>query len=191
MHIFVYQICTFEICLHVNFPPIPDQVKLCDFGVSTQLVKSLATTFLGTNVYMAPERVQGHDYGKPAEVWSLGVTLHELATGELPFPSLLDLAAMKPFEVMKVIVEEPHARLPAGRFSAPLVDFVDRCLHKTPGLRLAPHCLTTHPFMLQGQGQADVGFDPGVIAQLVLSHRRNGAAGGGHGAGGHESMEDS
>ncbi|KAL8616675.1 hypothetical protein ACOMHN_031657 [Nucella lapillus] len=51
------------------------EVKLCDFGVSVQLVKSITTTFIGTNVYMAPERLQGKDYGKSAEISSLGTPL--------------------------------------------------------------------------------------------------------------------
>ncbi|KAK0048963.1 dual specificity mitogen-activated protein kinase kinase 5-like isoform X1, partial [Biomphalaria pfeifferi] len=116
------------------------QVKLCDFGVSTQLVKSLATTFLGTNVYMAPERLQGHDYGIPAEVWSLGVTLFELATGKLPFATLNTNernSVLQPIEIMKVIIEEPQSKLPMGQFSQNLIDFVNRCLHKMPALRLS------------------------------------------------------
>jgi serine/threonine protein kinase len=38
------------------------QVKMCDFGVSGQLVDSLANTFVGTRSYMAPERLMGSPY---------------------------------------------------------------------------------------------------------------------------------
>ncbi|GFO50343.1 dual specificity mitogen-activated protein kinase kinase 5, partial [Plakobranchus ocellatus] len=85
------------------------EVKLCDFGVSTQLVKSIASTYLGTNVYLSPERVQGQEYGKPAEVWSFGVTLFELATGKLPFTSLNESSSsttLQPFQIMRVIIDE-------------------------------------------------------------------------------------
>jgi len=147
------------------------EIKLCDFGVSTQLVKSIATTYLGTNVYMAPERVQGHDYGKPAEVWSFGVTLFELATGHLPFGRLNSVREktttspnLQPFEIMKVIVEEPQLSLPTDKFSAQLVNYVDQCLNKSPSKRLLPQDLTAHPFMLSQQN-----FDSGLISQLVLS----------------------
>ena len=142
------------------------EVKLCDFGVSTQLVKSITTTFLGTNVYMAPERVQGHDYGKPAEVWSFGVTLFELATGQLPFQNMNENRAqqLKPFEIMEWIVKEPHLKLPGDKFSAELVDFVDKCLVKSPALRLPPQNLMNHPFM-----QSQISFDPRIISQLVMS----------------------
>ncbi|KAJ3728443.1 kinase-like domain-containing protein [Lentinula raphanica] len=61
------------------------QVKLCDFGVSGELENSVAKTFVGTSVYMSPERIQGSDYSIKSDVWSLGITLIELAHGCFPF----------------------------------------------------------------------------------------------------------
>ncbi|KAH9487860.1 Dual specificity mitogen-activated protein kinase kinase 5 [Bulinus truncatus] len=141
------------------------QVKLCDFGVSTQLIKSIATTFLGTNVYMAPERLQGHDYGIPAEVWSFGVTLFELATGKLPFATLNCSdrnVVLQPIEIMRAIIEEPQMKLSANQFSPHLVDFVNRCLHKMPALRLSVQDLKNHPFMRSLERP-----NPSIISQLV------------------------
>uniref|UniRef100_A0A8C9F189 mitogen-activated protein kinase kinase n=1 Tax=Pavo cristatus TaxID=9049 RepID=A0A8C9F189_PAVCR len=54
------------------------QVKLCDFGVSTQLVNSIAKTYVGTNAYMAPERISGEQYGIHSDVWSLGISFMEV-----------------------------------------------------------------------------------------------------------------
>uniref|UniRef100_A0A8C4F2X7 mitogen-activated protein kinase kinase n=1 Tax=Dicentrarchus labrax TaxID=13489 RepID=A0A8C4F2X7_DICLA len=54
------------------------QVKLCDFGVSTQLVNSIAKTYVGTNAYMAPERISGEQYGIHADVWSVGISFMEV-----------------------------------------------------------------------------------------------------------------
>ncbi|XP_037765934.1 dual specificity mitogen-activated protein kinase kinase 5 isoform X7 [Chelonia mydas] len=62
------------------------QVKLCDFGVSTQLVNSIAKTYVGTNAYMAPERISGEQYGIHSDVWSLGISFMELALGRFPYP---------------------------------------------------------------------------------------------------------
>nr|XP_032804389.1 dual specificity mitogen-activated protein kinase kinase 5 isoform X2 [Petromyzon marinus] len=62
------------------------QVKLCDFGVSTQLVNSIAKTYVGTNAYMAPERIAGEQYGIHSDVWSLGISFMELALGRFPYP---------------------------------------------------------------------------------------------------------
>jgi len=63
-------------------------IKLCDFGVSTQLVDSIARTYVGTNAYMAPERIIGCDYTIYSDVWSFGIALCELATGQFPYPQL-------------------------------------------------------------------------------------------------------
>ncbi|KAJ3871642.1 kinase-like domain-containing protein [Lentinula edodes] len=61
------------------------EVKLCDFGVSGELENNVAKTFVGTSVYMSPERIQGSDYSVKSDVWSLGITLIELAHGCFPF----------------------------------------------------------------------------------------------------------
>ncbi|KAF4623034.1 hypothetical protein D9613_002372 [Agrocybe pediades] len=59
-------------------------IKLCDFGVSGELINSIANTFVGTSVYMSPERIQGAEYSIKSDIWSLGITLIELATGRFP-----------------------------------------------------------------------------------------------------------
>ncbi|KOS23383.1 Dual specificity protein kinase FUZ7 [Escovopsis weberi] len=60
-------------------------IKLCDFGVSGELVNSIADTFVGTSTYMAPERIQGERYTVKSDVWSFGLTIMELAIGKFPF----------------------------------------------------------------------------------------------------------
>ncbi|XP_044021883.1 dual specificity mitogen-activated protein kinase kinase 5 isoform X6 [Siniperca chuatsi] len=74
------------------------QVKLCDFGVSTQLVNSIAKTYVGTNAYMAPERISGEQYGIHADVWSVGISFMELALGMFPYP--------QPLQLLQCIVDE-------------------------------------------------------------------------------------
>lgn len=61
------------------------QIKLCDFGVSSELVNSMAETFVGTSTYMSPERISGGQYNVRSDVWSLGITLLELAIGYFPW----------------------------------------------------------------------------------------------------------
>ncbi|XP_053784508.1 dual specificity mitogen-activated protein kinase kinase 5 isoform X3 [Desmodus rotundus] len=72
------------------------QVKLCDFGVSTQLVNSIAKTYVGTNAYMAPERISGEQYGIHSDVWSLGISF------------------MEPLQLLQCIVDEGRADLSSG-----------------------------------------------------------------------------
>ncbi|XP_041368446.1 dual specificity mitogen-activated protein kinase kinase 5-like isoform X2 [Gigantopelta aegis] len=137
-------------------------VKLCDFGVSTQLVKSIAITFIGTNVYMAPERIQGEKYYIPAEVWSFGVTLFELATGKLPFQSIS--SQMMPFDLMKCIVHEKPMNLPQDIFSPQFVNLVGQSLVKDPSQRLTAAELMNHPFI---QRHTDGNIT--VIAEFIHS----------------------
>ncbi|ELW62370.1 Dual specificity mitogen-activated protein kinase kinase 5 [Tupaia chinensis] len=101
------------------------QVKLCDFGVSTQLVNSIAKTYVGTNAYMAPERISGEQYGIHSDVWSLGISFME---------------------------DSPV--LPVGEFSEPFVHFITQCMRKQPKERPAPEELMVigkegHPFIVQ------------------------------------------
>lgn len=64
------------------------QVKLCDFGVSGESgTQGDANTFIGTSYYMAPERITGQNYTITSDVWSLGVTLLEVAQHRFPFPA--------------------------------------------------------------------------------------------------------
>ena len=62
------------------------KVKLSDFGISKELekTKALTNTFVGTISYMSPERIQGMQYSYSSDIWSLGIVLVELATGQFP-----------------------------------------------------------------------------------------------------------
>jgi len=61
------------------------EIKVCDFGVSGELINSVADTFVGTSTYMSPERIQGAQYTVKSDVWSMGISLIELALGRFPF----------------------------------------------------------------------------------------------------------
>ena len=74
------------------------QVKICDFGVSGNLVASIAKTNIGCQSYMAPERIAsggvaqaganpgGGTYSVQSDIWSLGLTIIECALGQYPYP---------------------------------------------------------------------------------------------------------
>ena len=65
-----------------------ENVKLCDFGFTREYEgkASYLQTFCGTVCYSAPEMLKGEKYaGEKVDVWSLGIILYALLTGELPF----------------------------------------------------------------------------------------------------------
>jgi tetratricopeptide (TPR) repeat protein len=63
-------------------------VKIMDFGLAKviQEVVNFQTVVGGTPHYMAPEQILGEEIDKRADLYSLGVTLYECATGTVPFP---------------------------------------------------------------------------------------------------------
>ncbi|XP_018590515.1 dual specificity mitogen-activated protein kinase kinase 3-like [Scleropages formosus] len=121
-------------------------VKMCDFGISGYLVDSVAKTLdAGCKPYMAPERINPElsqkGYNVKSDVWSLGITLIELAILRFPYESW-----GTPFQQLKQVVEEPSPQLPADRFSKEFVSFIAHCLKKNPAERLNYLALMEQPF---------------------------------------------
>lgn len=107
------------------------QFKLCDFGISGQLVDSIAKTMdVGCRPYMAPERIDpttaGKGYTIQSDVWSFGITLVELALGTFPYGKWTTI-----FEQLNAVVNGPPPQLPDnGRYSKELREFAAACLLK-------------------------------------------------------------
>lgn len=139
------------------------QIKLCDFGVSGELVNSLAGTFTGTSFYMAPERIKGQPYTITSDVWSLGLTILEVASNRFPFPPEGE-PPLGPIDLLSYIItmktpeiqDDPEAGI---KWSRALRDFIERCLEKQGERRLGPKKMLTHPFARKSetrQPQPDV-----------------------------------
>ncbi|KAG7853176.1 hypothetical protein KL941_000226 [Ogataea angusta] len=108
------------------------KVQLCDFGVAGQLTTSAMkrTTMVGTPYWMAPEVImEGADYNEKADIWSLGITIYEMATGNPPYS---DKDAMR---AMQLLTQHEPPRLEGRQFSANLKDQVAICLEEKPELR--------------------------------------------------------
>ncbi|XP_050509844.1 dual specificity mitogen-activated protein kinase kinase 7-like isoform X1 [Diabrotica virgifera virgifera] len=124
-------------------------VKLCDFGISGRLVDSMAKTrSAGCAAYMAPERIeppdpQNPDYDIRADVWSLGITLVEMATGVFPYQD-----CKTDFEVLTKVIGQDPPTLPADKgFSEEFRSFVRYCLVKDPKDRPKYNLLKSHEFI--------------------------------------------
>ncbi|XP_046642374.1 dual specificity mitogen-activated protein kinase kinase 6-like [Daphnia pulicaria] len=133
------------------------RVKICDFGISGYLVNSIAKTIdAGCKPYMAPERIDPtgspDKYDVRSDVWSLGISLVELATGKFPYSPW-----RTPFDQVKQVVVGDPPRLPSGRFSPQFEDFVSKCLRKNYLERPNYRQLLEHPFLLRhAQQETDV-----------------------------------
>jgi mitogen-activated protein kinase kinase len=116
------------------------QIKLCDFGVSSELEGSVAETFVGTGTYMAPERIQGSPYTVKSDVWSVGLTVMELAIGKFPFGGNVGPGGPQGIlDLLQQIVLEPAPKLPkSDAFPSILEDMIAKCLMKDPAERPTP-----------------------------------------------------
>ena len=101
-------------------------IKLGDFGLAVQLEHSCSkrSTKCGTSWYIAPERYRGGTEMK-SDVWSLGITLIELAEGKNPFAEKESSA-----EIMCAVLMDQSPALSSSKWSAAFVDFVNKCLVK-------------------------------------------------------------
>lgn len=129
------------------------QVKLCDFGVSGEVVNSLATTFTGTSYYMAPERIQGQPYTVTSDVWSLGLTIMEVAQHRFPFKSEESEIPLMPIELLTFIVNMPAPELQDEpeegiTWTESFRHFLRCCLEKNPKKRASPRQMLGHPWLV-------------------------------------------
>lgn len=145
-------------------------VKLCDFGVSGNLVASLAKTNIGCQSYMAPERIRSLNpdrvtYTVQSDIWSLGLSILEMALGRYPYPpETFDNI----FSQLSAIVDGPPPKLPRDKFSSDAQDFVLVCLQKIPERRPTYAALLEHPW-LQKYKDVDVGMSEYITTRL---HKR-------------------
>ncbi|CCH41184.1 MAP kinase kinase MKK1/SSP32 [Wickerhamomyces ciferrii] len=135
-------------------------IKLCDFGVSGEVVNSLATTFTGTSYYMAPERIQGHPYSVTSDIWSLGLTLLEVAMGKFPIElenGSDDFANVSPIEVLTLIMTfTPKLNDELDiKWSEAFRSFINYSLRKNSNERPSPRQMLSHPWVL-GQSKKTV-----------------------------------
>lgn len=142
-------------------------VKLCDFGVSGNLVASLARTNIGCQSYMAPERIRSLNpdrvtYTVQSDIWSLGLSILEMALGRYPYPpETFDNI----FSQLSAIVDGPPPKLPRDRFSVEAQDFVSLCLQKIPERRPTYAALLEHPWLLKYK-DVDVGMSAYITEKL-------------------------
>ncbi|KAL6843724.1 hypothetical protein ACP4OV_026295 [Aristida adscensionis] len=120
------------------------EAKITDFGVSAGLDNTLAmcATFVGTVTYMSPERIRNENYSYSADIWSLGLTVLECATGKFPYD-----VNEGPANLMLQILDDPSPTPPEDAFSSEFCLFINDCLQKDADARPTCAQLLSHPFL--------------------------------------------
>lgn len=123
-------------------------VKICDFGVSksenVQTINPGQQHMVGTPWYIAPEMVEYRPYSTSVDIWSLGCSVLELATGRRPYHE------MSAVQALFKMVEDQGPSIP--HYLGPeLQDFLKACWVWDPQERPSARDLLGHPFILMAR----------------------------------------
>ncbi|KFV74682.1 STE20-like serine/threonine-protein kinase [Dryobates pubescens] len=124
-------------------------IKLADFGVSAKNTRTIQRrdSFIGTPYWMAPEVVmcetsKDRPYDYKADIWSLGITLIEMAQIEPPHHELNPMRVL-----LKIAKSDPPTLAQPSKWSADFKDFLKKCLEKNVDARWSATQLLQHPFV--------------------------------------------
>ena len=129
-------------------------VKISDFGVSAKIsvlsrTRDTRSTFVGTFAHMAPEVISGDNYSVEADVWSLGITCLEMASGTAPYYEC------PPCKIITEILNKPPPTLQTcaltqdqfKSYPKSFNKFLERCLVREFEKRGKLKDLLTHEFV--------------------------------------------
>ena len=107
---------------------------------------------MGTPCWMAPEVMDSDciGYDNKADIWSFGITAHELATGKAP------LYTYQPLKVILMTLQNPPPKLEDRdfkKFSKEFKKMVNSCLQKEPGKRINATALLKDGFFKKAKGK--------------------------------------
>uniref|UniRef100_UPI0037E97844 mitogen-activated protein kinase kinase kinase 19 n=1 Tax=Semicossyphus pulcher TaxID=241346 RepID=UPI0037E97844 len=130
-------------------------IKLIDFGCARRITclnhtssnsGDLIKSVHGTPYWMAPEVINETGYGRKSDIWSVGCTVFEMATGKPPLAHMDKMAALFYIGAQRGLMPS----LPDG-FSDNVKDFVKICLTSDQRLRPSADQLLKHSFIQQNE----------------------------------------
>ncbi|KAF8117863.1 hypothetical protein N665_0008s0203 [Sinapis alba] len=151
-------------CIHRDLKPqnlllsskeVTPLLKIGDFGFARSLTpESMADTFCGSPLYMAPEIIRNQKYDAKADLWSAGAILFQLVTGKPPFDGT------NQFQLFHNIVRDTELKFPKDSLNEIHPDCVDLCrslLRRDPIERLTFREFFSHRFLQEARQT------PGVV----------------------------
>ncbi|CAI5463185.1 unnamed protein product [Closterium sp. Yama58-4] len=130
--------------LDVSGGGVPGDVKICDFGISTFFQPgTTCSEIVGTASFLSPEML-AQTYSSPTDIWSLGVLLHLLLSGFLPFRAPTKEAVFE--AILDGRVDFRAAPWPIVSLAAK--DLVSRMLTVDPDERITAEEILNHPWIL-------------------------------------------
>ncbi|CAL4947945.1 unnamed protein product [Urochloa decumbens] len=128
------------------------RARLTDFGCARPMGSTRPIG--GTPAFMAPEVARGEEQGPAADVWALGCTVVEMATGRAPWSGSVDgddlLAALHMIGFTDAVPEVP------AWMSAEAKDFLGSCFQRRAGDRATAAQLVAHPFVVASAAARDL-----------------------------------
>ncbi|KAM7279961.1 hypothetical protein ACFE04_007095 [Oxalis oulophora] len=137
-----------------------EAVKISDLGCA-KLVGTTMSAFAGTPAFMSPEVARSEEQGFEADIWSVGCTIIEMATGSTPWPELNDPVSA----LYRIGFSSEGPKIPAW-LSVKAKDFLNKCLMQCPRERWNVEQLLDHPFLVDVE--VELGCSPcSVLNQTI------------------------
>jgi len=106
-------------------------LRLGDFGVASQVISRVRRgTLVGSPYWMAPEVIQDRAYDTRADIWSFGISMYEILTGNPPLHNMSASEAIR-------TLSSPGRAVPRleGKFSKETIQFINQCFDEDPKKR--------------------------------------------------------
>ena len=152
-------------------------IKVGSLGCATGLLsnglrKSSTHTITGTICYTAPEVLSDEKkgYTEKADIWSLGITAIELATGKNPYSTNYDPNKDSLKIIEQIVKGQPPELSPSCGFSQKFMEFVKMCLQTKPEKRMSAKHLLQSAFIKQSKGRSYVSST--LMYNLPLLYQR-------------------
>lgn len=139
--------------------------KLADFGMPYLWMRTLmkAQGITPSPLWLAPEVYAGETFNQTADIWSLGITVIEMADGQPPY------ATEEPMRAAYLLANRPSPTVQdPSKWSPAFLDFISQCLQKDPTKRPSARELLRHDFF----NDYDSRQSEEVISRLLQQYQK-------------------